>query len=152
MGLFLSRTGPSADSMPAAPPPETVCTKQDYKIWQYTVDNLEKTICETNDERLRENQQACLTWLEEYGLPIQKHEIWAFDGIVRCQRSTDGNRTRRLIPDFCERRHECYVIVGTFSSVDDTFPTCLLNLRSRPLLYIRITEFHYQRMTLKFNF
>lgn len=75
MGLFLSRKGPPVDSPAAAfvaPAPETVCTKQDHKIWQSTVGNLEKEVSETTDERLRGNQQACLDWLKKTWPPNPK--------------------------------------------------------------------------------
>lgn len=129
MGLFLSSKGPSPDSTPAAlaaPAPETVCTKQDQRVWQSTVDRLEKRVFETADERLRVNQQACLDWLEKYGLPIPKHEIWAFDGIVRCQKVADGVKIRAMTPGFSDRHQECYAIVSNPSRLYNIFPTCLL--------------------------
>lgn len=130
MGLFLSRKEPPADSSAAAfaaPAPETVCTKQDHKIWKSTVENLEKTVSEPADEQLRENQQACLDWLKKYGLPIPKHEIWAFDGIVRCQKVADGVKIRASMSEFAERRKECYAIVSVSSPIDNISFTCLLD-------------------------
>lgn len=130
MGLFLSRKARPVDGPAAAfvaPAPETVCTKQDHKIWQSTVENLEKEVSETTDERLRENQQACLDWLKTYGLPIPKHEIWAFDGIVRCQKSADGVKIRASMPEFSQRHKECYAIVSVSSPIDNISSTCLLS-------------------------
>lgn len=53
-----------------------------------------------------------------------------------------------MIPGFSERHEECYVIVSDASRVDNTvtFPTCLLNLQSRVLLFIWIIGSHYYRM------
>lgn len=67
---------------------------------------------EAADERLRENQQACLDWLKKYGYPIPKHEIWAFDGIVRCQKIDEGVKVRAMMPGSSDRHQECYAIVS----------------------------------------
>lgn len=118
MGLFLSSKGASPDSTPAAlaaPAPKTICTKQNQRVWQSTINRLEKQISETTNKQLRENQQACLDWLKNYGLPIPKHEIWAFDGIVRCQKVADGVKIRAMIPGFSDRHQECYAIVSNSS-------------------------------------
>lgn len=146
MGLFLSRKGPQPDS---TPPPETICTKQDQKTWQSTVDRLEKRVSETADARLRENQKACLDWLKKYGYPLPKHEIWAFDGIVRCQKIDEGVKIRAILPGFSDRHQECYAIVSNSFRVDVTLPICLLYLHSRVLLYTWITGSHYRMIRFK---
>lgn len=115
MGVFHSKNGSSSDGEPVAltaPSPETICSKQDKKMWQLIIDGLERRISEGTDEYPRENLQACLEWVKEYGYPIPRHEIWAFDGIATCQRKEDTAKFRNTKPGFFERRHECYAIVS----------------------------------------
>lgn len=81
-------------------------------MWQLIIDGLERRISEGTDEYPRENLQACLGWVKEYGYPIPRHEIWAFDGIARCQKKEEAAKSRNTIPGSFQRRHECYAIVS----------------------------------------
>lgn len=116
MGLFLSKKGRSPNSAPVAPDtpaPETVCSKSDHEMWRYTIHMVEGAISKATDERLRENMQAVLGWLKEYGYPNQKCQLWAFDGVVRCQKIDDAYQVYATLHDFTDRRDECYAIVSS---------------------------------------
>lgn len=76
---------------------------------------VEEAISKATDERLCENMQACLGWLKEYGYPKQKCQLWAFDGVVRCQKIDDAYKVYATLPDFTDRRDECYAIVSSHS-------------------------------------
>lgn len=115
MGLSSSKQGPSPDGEPAAPVipnPEIICTKQDQEMWHFIIQGLERRILEGTEEYPRENLQACLESVKEYGYPIPRHEIWAFDGIARCQKKEDAAKSRNMIPGFFDGRKECFAMVS----------------------------------------
>jgi hypothetical protein len=90
-------------------------------MWQFTINMVEKDTSEETDERLRENMQACLGWLKEYGYPNHKCQIWAFDGVVRCQKIKEAYELSATLPGFSDRRNECYAIVSShFTSQEIT--------------------------------
>lgn len=66
------------------------CSKSDQGMWQFTVNMVDKHISEVIYERVCENMQACLGWLKEYDCPAHKNQIWAFDGVVRCQKTEEA--------------------------------------------------------------
>jgi hypothetical protein len=58
---------------------------------------LEQGISEATGKRFRENMQACLGWLKKCGYPIDKYEIWASDGVIRCLKTIKPRHLALLI-------------------------------------------------------
>lgn len=96
-----------------ASPPDTTCSKEDQDAWQGMMTRLEMDIAEEEtDSPYKKNMQACLDWIRKYGYPIPSYEIWAFDGVVRCQKKNEAREFRNTIPDYSDRRHECATVVS----------------------------------------
>lgn len=115
MGLSLSKRGQGTvpiDSV--ASTPDTICSKEDQDAGQGMITRLEMDIAEEHtNSPYRQNLQVCLDWIKKYGYPTPSYEIWAFDGIVRCQKKDEAREFRNTIPDYSDRNHECARVVSS---------------------------------------